>query len=123
MSVVAGTVPRMNARRISALVTDPPPLLRQEPPTGPAYAVPWRVLTREPGSRIVLWNASPERLRHVRAALVAEGETAMTLPLGVGAWARLAVSLRGLKPGAGDYLSLRWLRADDREYLWLVCPE
>lgn len=88
-----------------------------------SYAVPWRVMSRQPAEWVDIGNISAERLSFVRFAVAGEGELALSLPCHVapGETVRLFVD-RIPVASTHAMITVEWRRPSAEQYLWLLCP-
>lgn len=86
----------------------------------PAYAVPWLVVEREHGRSVTIMNQSVERLRFVRVGLAGSGVLRLSPPKHIEPGQSLRIELTEAGSGVDTLATVRWLRGDEAEYLWLL---
>ena len=86
----------------------------------PAYAVPWLVTERDHGRSVTIMNQSLERLRFVRVALAGTGVLRLSPPKHIESGQSLSIELTEPGSGVDTLATVRWLREDETEYLWLL---
>lgn len=82
-----------------------------------AYPVPWIVL-RQHAPTYGLKNASLETLRHVWVAVIGAGAVPRHTPVTVAPGETVWVPVSGSDLAVDSFLTVRWRREDDGEYLW-----